>query len=99
MTTTGDAELVTRDFWWHTVWMCGYPGWVFFTGVETSGALNRDVPWITLACRTSDVSITIHTRRQIAQTLQHPHQGVASEMFSIDFKSAVKMDYVGSIFH
>ena len=38
----GDAEFVTGDPT-GIIFYRGYPRWVFFTGVEASGALSRDV--------------------------------------------------------
>ena len=40
---TGDAELVTGDPRWHIFLLGTSPLGLFFTGVEASGALSRDV--------------------------------------------------------
>ena len=40
---TGDAELLTGDPRWHNFLPGTFPLGLFFTGVEASGALSRDV--------------------------------------------------------
>ena len=40
---TGDAKLLSGDPRWHNFLLGTFPLGLFFTGVEASGALSRDV--------------------------------------------------------